>query len=898
MYQHRRTNRVIGWTMGALSFIAYMLTTAPVVAFWDNGEFIAVGYTLGIGHPPGSPVYTLLTRLFSFLPFPNVAVAINFMSVLAAALAISFFYFALAGMARRWEGEIRSFADGLPTYITGITASCFMAFSFSFWENALEAEVYATNVLLMAVTLWLVLRWSELGGVPRTRKHLYLVFYLLALGIGIHMGSLLWAPAFLVFMILFERNYIGSVLLAVPLLMGFVLLSKNIEWWRGPLAMWVIGLGFAAFYALPALWPKPVKLPKRSKAKVFTPTLPTWLWGSLLVIALVLLFATMSQHSNDAASPQSQGGAGIYILGLAISAAAIYLFMHLTRIGVIDKPQVPARSLLAALALTIIALSVHAYLLIRARLNPAINESDPKTWKIVFEVMRRAQYEPMRFFPRRTSFSNQLSIVWGYHKMQFSSSLNPFVIITPYLLALWGFITHARKDRRTFTMMAIAFAIASLGLLMYLNISDHEVRSREYFWVPSYVGLALWMGIGSGAIVEWAKGLGKHWRNLLAVAVVVFALLPFIGNFQRNDRSDNYIAYYYGWNMLNFLDENAILITNGDNDTFPLWYLQQVEGLRPDVDVVNLSLSQINWYLKQLKDRGVPLSFTYEDIEDMHPFWARDPHTQEQRLVTLRDLAIHDIIATNEFKRPIYFAVTVDDFMGYYDNVELEGMVFKLTRKTERHMVNEERTWDNIFNNYRYDSIVDVDDDWRVVDTVKKSASTARLITNYAAGFSRLGFVAMQDPQKTDEAIMLYTRALKFAPDYGPALNGLVAIYAARLLQPEKALPFADRLVASQPNLMEAWVRYGGVHLMLAEGFQRSGETEAARPHYEIAMEAYEHVLNREPRRRDLYPPLMTIYQTMGKADKLNSLMEMWRMYGVTDESEPSATGKPRQVAK
>ncbi len=880
MYQHRRMNRIIGWSMGALSLIAYILTTAPVVAFWDNGEFIAVGYTLGIGHPPGSPVYTLLSRLFGLLPFPNVAVAINFLSVITAALAISLFYFALAKMARRWEGEIRSFADGLPTYVMGITASCFIAFSFSFWENALEAEVYALNVLVMAATLWLVLRWSELKSTPRTRKHLYLIFYLLALGIGIHMGSLLWAPAFLVFMILFERNYLGSVLLAVPMMMGFVLMSKNIEWWRGPLAMWLIGLGFAAFYALPALWPEPVKVPRKSKVRVFAPTLPTWLWGGLLVIEVILLFATLSHHGG--------GAAGVFLLGLAISGAAIYGFMHLTKTGLIDRPQVPARALLAALALSIAALSVHAYLLIRARLNPAINESDPKTWKVVFEVMRRAQYEPMSFFPRKTPLSNQFSIVWGYHKMQFSSSSNPIAVVAPYLLALWGFIAHARKDRRTFTMMAIAFAMASVGLLMYLNISDHEVRSREYFWVPSYVGLALWMGIGSGAIVEWAKGLGKHWRNLLAVAVVVFALMPFTGNFQKNDRSDNYVAYYYGWNMLSFLDENAILITNGDNDTFPLWYLQQVEGLRPDVDVVNLSLSQINWYLKQLKDRDVPLSFTYEQIEEMRPYWVRDPQTQELSLVTLRDLSIHDIIATNEFKRPVYFAVTVDDFMGYYDNLELEGMVFKLTTKTGRHMVNVERTWENIFENYRYDSIVDVDDDWSTVDTVKKSASTARLITNYAAGFSRLGFGAMQDPDRTDEAIMLYSTALKFAPDYGPALNGLVAIYAARLLQPDMALPFAERLIASQPTLPEAWVRYGGVHLMLAEGFQRQGSTEEAAPHYDIAMEAYEYVLNMDPQRYDLYPPLLTIYQTLGKADKLNNLMEMWRMYAPAEEPRPA----------
>ena len=145
MYQHERTNTIIAWALGAFSFIVYMMTTAPVVAFWDNGEFIAVGYILGVGHPPGSPVYTLLSRLFGLLPFPNVAQAINFTAVAAGAAAIFFFYLAISKIAKRWEGEIKSFSDGIPTYVAGITACLFIAFSFSYWENSLEAEVYAAN---------------------------------------------------------------------------------------------------------------------------------------------------------------------------------------------------------------------------------------------------------------------------------------------------------------------------------------------------------------------------------------------------------------------------------------------------------------------------------------------------------------------------------------------------------------------------------------------------------------------------------------------------------------------------------------------------------------------------------------------------------------------------------
>ncbi len=883
MYQHERTNTIIAWALGAFSFIVYMMTTAPVVAFWDNGEFIAVGYILGVGHPPGSPVYTLLSRLFGLLPFPNVAQAVNFTSVFAATLAVVFFSLAISKIAKRWEGEIKSFADGIPTYVAGITACLFIAFSFSYWENALEAEVYAWNVLVMAATLWLVLRWSELAGPSRPRKLLYLVFYLLALGVGIHMGSLLWAPGFLLFMILFERSYIGSVLLAVPFAMGFFLMSKGMAWSGAPLALWILGLGQTAFFALPRLWPEHKKVGRRAKNTILGPPIPGWLTIGSVLLGVLAVVESATWHGG--------GGAGSALFSIALSLIGLWGFVKLMRNGTIDRPQAPARALLAALLLTLLALTVHAYLLIRARLEPAINESEPKTVSDVLAVMRRAQYEPMRFFPRRTPFANQFRIISGYHGMQFTSSRNLIAIFAPFALSLWGFLVHAKRDRRTFAMMLIGWLLASVGLLLYLNVSDHEVRSREYFWVPSYVGIAIWMGIGSGAIVQWARELGKVWRNVMVVAVIAFALLPLMSNYHINDRSGNYIAHNYGMNILSYLEEDAILITNGDNDTFPLWYLQQVEGVRLDVDIVNLSLSQINWHLKQVKQAGVPLSFTFEQIDQMHPYWTRDPQTNELTLVTLRDIAIHDIIRTNDFERPVYFAVTVDDFMGYYDNLKLEGMVFRLTRETGNHMVDLERTYENVFENYDYSSIVDVEDDWRVMNEIYKTGPTARLITNYAAGFSRLGFTAMQNPEQTDEAIRLYTLALKFAPDYGPALNGLVAIYAARLLQPHLALPFAERLVESQPDLIEAWVRFGGVHLMIAEGYDRQNKPDEARPHFEKAVEAYEYVLAREPDRYDVYAALMTGYQKLGMADRVNNLMEMWQMYGPSGTDGESGAG-------
>ena len=876
MYDHERMNRFIGWAVGAFALIMYLMTTAPVVAFWDNGEFVAVGYTLGVGHPPGSPVYTLISRLFSVLPFPNPAQAVNFQSVLAGALALSFLYLAIAKMAKRWEGRVQSFSEGLPTYVTGITACLLAGFSFSFWENALEAEVYATNMLVMASSLWLVMRWSEERQAPRDSRYLYLIMYLLSLGIGIHMGCLLWAPGILLFMIFFEKNYLGVIFLGLPLLLGFVLLSKGMDWYRGPLALWLFWAATNTFYAMPRFWPEPKKVKgKRAKAQPQHPAvLPQSLIMTLAILGIVWLFVTASAHG---------GGAGIwYVVCAGLSAASIYFFIKLLRSGVIERPEIPARMVLGTVALAFVALSVHAYLLVRARLNPAINESDPDTWGAVLDVMRRKQYEPMRFFPRRTPFANQFRILWGYYRIQFPVFPRElwFASVPTFLMAAWGAIAHFKRDRRTAIMMLVGFAVASAGLLFYLNISDHEVRSREYFWVPSYVGLAIWMGIGSGAIVKWAKKMGSVYRNVMVAAVILFAAMPLFMQFHIMDRSGNKVAYYYGWNMINFLEEDSIIITNGDNDTFPLWYLQQVEGIRPDVDILNLSLVQINWYITQLKDRGVPMSFSYDEIERMTPYWTRDPDTSELTLITLKDITLHDIIRENNWKRPVYFAVTVDDFQGYYDNLELEGMVFRLMPEAGRHMINVEKTYENCFENYRYDSLIDVEDGWRVMDEIYKPPTTKRLVTNYAAGFSRLGFKAMQTPPvQTEEAIRLYNIALKFAPEYGPALNGLIAIYAVQMMQPEKALPLAERLLVAQPERIETWVRYGGVHLMIGERDERSGRDAEALAHFEESVRAYEHALSQEPERRELYAPLLSMYQKLGRTRELNSLLDLYGRY-------------------
>jgi hypothetical protein len=336
-------------------------------------------------------------------------------------------------------------------------------------------------------------------------------------------------------------------------------------------------------------------------------------------------------------------------------------------------------------------------------------------------------------------------------------------------------------------------------------------------------------------------------------------------------------TYLLGWNSLSFIDEGAILVTNGDDDTFPMWYHQIVEGLRTDVTVVSLPLLTRRDYVKQLKDDGVAMTLGDADIDGLDPLAFGTREAGGRQATNVVDFLLFDIVHQAREKRPVYFAVSVEDFRGYYDNLSLEGIVFRLVPETGKHQIDREKLRDNLFENYRYDYIVEPEDDWRVVDEFPLPDRSAPLVGNYAAGFSRLGYAVMQDPRPDlEEAVDLYHLALRFAPTYRPALNGLIAILAARYLEPERALPYAEQLISAYPDDLKSQIRFAGVHLMIAEELEREGESQKARTHLETAMFSYEDALEHEPGNAEVVPVLVSIYEKLGLEEKARSLKESW----------------------
>jgi hypothetical protein len=318
----------------------------------------------------------------------------------------------------------------------------------------------------------------------------------------------------------------------------------------------------------------------------------------------------------------------------------------------------------------------------------------------------------------------------------------------PLLLGLFGALYHARRDWRRALAVFALFFVAGIGIILYLNQPPLQPRERDYSYVASFFAFAIWVGVGASGILEAvASGLrgdrspGSDTGDapnetvspvLLVLGILVFAAVPgwmLLQNFDDHDRSGRYVAPDYAYNMLMSVDDNAVLFTNGDNDTFPLWYLQEVEGVRTDVRVANLSLLNTPWYIHQLKSQSsrksapLPISLPDDAIDNIGvTLWtARDvtlpvdknligdsgelqlnlgdtaqiespmrwrlegrPYPyQEPNILHAADQAALNIVMTNAeqgWSRPIYFAVTVspDGQLNLQDYFQLEGQAFRV----------------------------------------------------------------------------------------------------------------------------------------------------------------------------------------------------------------------------
>jgi hypothetical protein len=326
-----------------------------------------------------------------------------------------------------------------------------------------------------------------------------------------------------------------------------------------------------------------------------------------------------------------------------------------------------------------LGVSIYLALWIRSGLHPPINEAQPDNWNSLLAVIRRAQYPPRTPFdnplflhgpdnPGRTLgiFGMQLADYAQYFDWQWAYGVKAglplgqgtlYLRLGVTLLFLWlgirGCQAQFHSDRSAWWLCFGLFVTTGLALLIYMNfkignsmgwsrypqVDQHEVRDRDYFFVVSFVMWGLWAGLG---LTDLARQLLKRRPDArrLAGALLAVSLLPFMLNFTAATRrygADARLPGDFAYDLLNSVPPYGILFTYGDNDTFPLWWAQEVDGTRRDVTVVCLALAQTDWYMRQIRDR-VPGEF---DEASAPAYWrGRHPARPEWPVHSMTDQEI------------------------------------------------------------------------------------------------------------------------------------------------------------------------------------------------------------------------------------------------------------------
>lgn len=339
--------------------------------------------------------------------------------------------------------------------------------------------------------------------------------------------------------------------------------------------------------------------------------------------------------------------------------------------------------------------------------------------------------------------------------MKNAKSRNVYYLL-PLLLGMFGFFFHMRRNFNDFIVVLLLFVLTGIAIVVYLNQYPLQPRERDYAYAGSFYAFAIWIGIGVVSIYNFFQKKIKAVASASLATLICLVAVPVnmaSKNWDDHDRSNRYIARDFAYNYLNSCAPNAILFTHGDNDTFPLWYAQEVEGIRTDVRVVNLSLLNTDWYIDQMKRKAydsepVPFGSTHEqylngtrdviyinerineyvpvdqavdfvfsddartklqvgqnewidylptnkfivpvDAEKVIANGTVKPEDADKIVPEIRfelkksrimksELMILDLLATNNWERPIYFVSTAGDGnIGIDDYLQLEGFAYRL----------------------------------------------------------------------------------------------------------------------------------------------------------------------------------------------------------------------------
>lgn len=649
----QKINNLTGWSVFIITLAVYWITMEETASYWDCGEFIAVSYKLEVPHPPGAPLFLLLGRMFSFLSFGDktqVAYWINFMSVLSGAFASLFTFWSITLLGRKLLklSTPHSLTDSKTLLLMGAGFVGAMANTFadSIWFSAVEAEVYAMSSAFTAFVVWAMLKWDVIEDESKANRWLILISYMVGLSIGVHLLNLVTLPA--LGLIFYFKKYkpttwgvvatLGVSGLLIIFINDFIIpglpsLAGNFEvFFVNTLGMF-FGSG-VIFFSLLIIGALVYGI--RYSQTHNKPALNTFLLSTAFILIGYVSYAVVVIRSNydppiDENDPSDIMSFVSYLKREQYGSRPLLYGQYFTAQVVDIKEGAPQyrkgkdRYEVAERKISYVYDPSHMTIL------PRIYSTDKQHQQLYRSKLGLREGEKPTFIDNiRFMINHQIGwMYWRYFMFNFAGregddigadwlgpsswfkevpelismnkARNNFFMI-PLLIGIIGLLYQYFNDRKNFAVVGLLFILTGVALVVYLNSPPSEPRERDYIYAGSYYAFCFWIGFGVIAIASGIEKILKSQKTAALIAIIIGLAAPTImaaEGWDDHNRSDRFFSVDSASNYLESCEPNAILFTGGDNDTFPLWYAQEVEGIRTDMRVVVLSYYNTDWYIYQ-----------------------------------------------------------------------------------------------------------------------------------------------------------------------------------------------------------------------------------------------------------------------------------------------------------
>ena len=735
-------NNLIGWTLFGLALITFGSTVEPTASYWDCAEYIATSAKLQVGHPPGAPFFQMMGAFFASFASSTekIALMVNYMSVFSSAFTILFLFWTLTLILRKIPSfsGLESLSQKIGFFGSAAVGAMAFCFSDSFWFNAVEAEVYAMAMFLLALLFWMGLRWESEMNTQRGDRWLLLMAFIIGLCFGVHFMALLTIPSLGMLYyfknankITFKGFIIANLLSVAVLLFIFkMLLPLTLAFFGNAEVFFVNTFGlpfnsgtliaalvFISFFYFSLRYTK-----KKNWVNINT---------SILCVLFVLLgfsswiMIPIRANANTVINENSPSDARLLLAYYNLEQypdthlfygpmfSDVYAGQDPDIPFIDDKPKYERD------------LTTGKYIIVNywedARYNthqdhkgflPRLHNAEyaanymnftgPLTFSIdpAYRSISQLQERVSQFRQEaaeglltgrdydeffktyanylvieKPSFWSNLQFMfefqmgymyWRYLMWNFTGRQNdkqgnydvlngnwisgvPFIddirlgnqneidedaknnkarntyFFLPFLLGLVGLYFLYEQDPKRFWVLLLLFLFTGLALKVYLNERPFEPRERDYALVGSFYVFALWIGLGARALlhkIQQIKLPALFQSIALGLCFLAVPLLMAYQNWDDHDRSERFTAQSIARSYLQSIQEDsgAMIFSIGDNDTFALWYAQEIEGFRTDVRTINTSLLATDWYIDQMKRK----TYESEPIPSQltHPLYA------------------------------------------------------------------------------------------------------------------------------------------------------------------------------------------------------------------------------------------------------------------------------------